>query len=342
VPIRDVGECEVGGDREWVDDAAGVESASRVPDPLELVEGAQHIRGVHHGQQRRPRTSVAVFAGQGTTVADHEFGCCGAESVHRRATGFGPQVKGDPHVHTACAEVAVHHAGESMLVEERGEVVEVVGETFGGDRGVFPTGPGFVAAADVLVVGVGEARRQTGAVFSDAPQCLSLDRIVDDGGLDHSALTAQVVEQQFGRGRHILFGLCCGAVLVDVDEQPGRSVRKTGDGVGSASGRHGGHDLAVDTLDGRRRERQDRGHVASRVGRGVVADAQQQCRRGRRDETDLGRHHDSTGALAADQCACAVETVLREQLCQVIARHLTWNGLQPGTEDAEIGRRQIV
>ena len=80
-----------------------------------------------------------------------------AEPVHGRPAVGGAQIEGDAYVHATGAEVPVHHPGEPVPIEKAGEVVEIVGQSVRGDRGILPAGPGLVTAVDVVVIGVGQA-----------------------------------------------------------------------------------------------------------------------------------------------------------------------------------------
>ena len=80
-------------------------------------------------------------------------------------------------------------------------------------------------------------------------------------------------DQALGGRGDVGFGLCCGALVVEVDEEPGVAVGEASYGVGPASGGHGGDDAAVDAFDGRRCEGKNVGHVAGSVCHRAVADA---------------------------------------------------------------------
>ena len=118
-------------------------------------------------------------------MSNNQFGGAGAEPRHHLATLLGAEVEGDPHVHAARTEVSVQHAGEVELVEEGREILQVVGETFRCDGGVFPAGPRLVRRRCVALR-VDEARRQSCAVLADAPQCAASGLVVDERDVDHA------------------------------------------------------------------------------------------------------------------------------------------------------------
>ncbi|SKZ49116.1 Uncharacterised protein [Mycobacteroides abscessus subsp. abscessus] len=122
-------------------------------------------------------------------MSNNQFGGTRAEPRHHRPTLLGAQVEGDPHVHAARAEVPVQHAGEVEFVEECGEILQVVGETFRRDGGVFPAGPRLVRRRRIALR-IDEPRGQAGAVLADAPQRAASGLVVDERRVDHAPLCA--------------------------------------------------------------------------------------------------------------------------------------------------------
>src|SRR5699024_4249515 len=136
-----LGDTDVGVQGPGLDDHTGVHEVVRVEGFLELFEGTDDRCGVHAAEQFRAGLAITVFAGQRTTVPDHDFsGFFHARPVFT-ATVFGGELEVDTHVQAAVTEVPVDHPEASVPLHEGAEVTQVVTEVLGWDGCVLPPRP---------------------------------------------------------------------------------------------------------------------------------------------------------------------------------------------------------
>ena len=110
--------------------------------------------------------SVAVFAGEGSAVADDEVGGFFDELAELGDAFFRLQVEVEARVHAGVAEMSVERAFVIEGGHHFAEVAEIGAEFFGSDGGILPTFPVQRFAGDV------RGRAQTG--LTDFPDALGL------------------------------------------------------------------------------------------------------------------------------------------------------------------------
>ena len=92
------------------DDLAGIHLPVRVPGGLEFVEGLDEFGAEHLGKQFGAGLTVAVLAGEGAAVADHEVSRLVHELTETGDAFFGFVIEVDAGVDAGVAEVAVERA----------------------------------------------------------------------------------------------------------------------------------------------------------------------------------------------------------------------------------------
>ena len=289
------------------DDATGVHPVVGVPRRLELLEGRDDRRRVHPRQQLGTRCAVAVLPRQRPPVPDDEIG----RLLHERAevgdAGSGEQVEVDPHVDAAVAEVPVVGPCPGVPREQRVELPQVSAQPLGRHRGVLPARP--------RLTPVGRARHDPGAVLPDPPQRLHLR------GVAHDDARRTVRRHRGDDGVRGRLGLGAGG-------SPGLDVEPP-----TALGQHPRRRLArtrgsqrrdqpgVHPLDRERGEFPDSHRVVGGEVRIRETEDGQRAGRRRLDQPDRGTEQRGAGALRAHQRAGQVESVLRQELVEVVPGH---------------------
>src|SRR5699024_10275286 len=262
-----LGDTNVGVQGSGVDDHTRVHEVVRVESFLELFEGTDDRGGAHAAEQFRPGLAVTVFAGQRTTVPDHDFSGFLHERPVFTAALFGGGLEVDTHVQATVTEVPVDHPEASVSLHESAEVTQVVTEVLGGNCCVLPPRPRLLAGEGAL--------GEPGAFLPDAPE----GSLVGGVGDHDRVLWAGRLRQC---GEHLL-PVGGGLFQVrprDLHEQPGTTLGQ-GDAGLAAVPVQGRDDTLVDALDGQWIvSEQVRYRVGGRRGVRVAEDGQGTCRRG--------------------------------------------------------------
>jgi hypothetical protein len=106
-----------------------------------LTESPEHCRAEHSAEEFAPRTAVPVLARQATAVGGHQVGCLTHERPQATGAIRSVESESDPYVDASFAEVPVHDALQTMVVEEGTERHEIGGETIRRDGGILKTWP---------------------------------------------------------------------------------------------------------------------------------------------------------------------------------------------------------
>ena len=124
-----------------IDQLAGIHLPFRIPGRFEVAESLDEFGAEHFRQQLAAGLAVAVLAGNGAAVADHEIG----RFLHKLAelgdAIFRLQIEIDAGMDTAVAEVAVERALVAVGGEHLAQIAKIAAEFFGRDGGVFPAFP---------------------------------------------------------------------------------------------------------------------------------------------------------------------------------------------------------
>jgi hypothetical protein len=126
-----------------------------------------------------------------------------------------------------------------------------------------------------------------------------------------------------------------GIVTVEIHIQPGLALRKTNYGALAAAEAHRIHDRLVDAFHRSRGELEDGFDVPRRVHHVRVAEAHQQSARRFGHQLHPGSGDDRARTLGPHQGPGHVETLLRQQVVQVVPRDLP---LDPAQLHAEVGQ----
>ena len=277
-----------------------------------------------------------MLAGQRALVLDRQVRGVRAEGAEHAAPGIGAQVEVDADVHTSRTEMAVHDAGQSMPVQEFAEFGQVSGEELRPHRRVLPSRPRGERGAGVRI---GEVRAEPGAVLPDAPQVRTLAGIVDAAKVAHVAGGPEL------RGKQVRIGEAVSDVIGTdfwlgrffyLDEQPGVAIGEIGDGVGAAARAHGLDDDLVDPLDRGGAVPQQQRHVARGVDDVGVSGDDERGALGPGDDRHGRRGDDGAGPLATDEGARDVETLLGQQVTQVVTGHLARDAAELDADRGEV------
>ena len=237
-------------------------------------------------------------------------------------------------MHAAGAEVPVHHPGQSVPGEQVAELGEVVGQPLRRHRRVLPAGP----RLDGLPGGgVGEPRTESGAVLPHPPQVGAGDGVCHYERPGRVAVRRELVGQG---GDPVVEGGGC-VVVVKFYEQPRAPRGEVGDGVGTAALPHRLDDHLVHTLYGCRTVRQDGRHVPGGVHHVGVAHHEQSGARGAGDDPHARGGDDRARALRPDERPCHVESLVGQQVSQMVAGHLARDPAQFGADRDEVFRGQV-
>ena len=133
-------ECQVGVKWIRIGDGTRIQDPCLIPKPAVFLERGEHTGGIHLRKQCRAGTSIAVFSGQGASVADHKFGGGLSDLAEHAAAFFSAQVVSDADVHASRPKVSVHDPGQLILVQERPEIGQVGCKVLRGNGGVLPAG----------------------------------------------------------------------------------------------------------------------------------------------------------------------------------------------------------
>ena len=293
-----------------LDEDTGVQEVVGVEEVLDGGEQAERLGRVHPRQQCRPGSPVAVLAGHAAAVPGSQGGGRLDESPEPPGAVPLAQREVDAHVHAAVTEVAVGHAVEAGLPQQRVEAAQVVPQPVGGHGGVLPA---------ALRRPVEAARGEPGAVLPDPPERSGLGSIRHDAHVDRAGVA--------GHCRRGTLRLLDGATG-DLGEQPAPAARQLRHrGAGST---HHVDDAGVEALAGNEGVPKQTGHRVGGLEHVRVAEHREGAGRRVLDEPHGRRGDDGERALAADQEAGDVAAVLRQQLLEGVAGHLT-------REAAELG-----
>ena len=234
------------------------------------------------------------------------------------------QVVGDADVHAARPEVAVHDAGQLVLCAG----VHGSRRDSRPDRQARPRSPPIPATT---------RPRSQGRYESPAPSSRTRQRAARSprSGTARPARSRpfelQPVQKTPRRGRGLV-----GPVSVEIHVEERLTVGQATDRVVASPQPHRVHDGLVHPFHRGRRELQDRRDVPRGVDHVGVPETHEQSRRRFRNELHPGAQHDHARALAADQRPRDVETVLRKKVAQVVARYLTGEAAELGTERGQV------
>ena len=261
---------QVGVHGERVDEDPWIEQTSRVEHVLDPTEQLDGVGGVHQRQQLGPRPTIAVLAGERSSVRGREARRVDDEA----AVGGVPSVlvegEVDAGVDTPVAEVAVGHSVHVVLLHQGLEVAKVGTQMGRRDGRVLPAGQGRAVEGPA---------GQSGALLADLPQ----HRLLGGRGDVPVGDRGSGCHHPVGRG-----GQLAGVVTGQLDVQVPPAAREVGHGsipLGSAV------DLdqtRAEALAGDRSERQHGGDVIGRLGHRRVAQHHEMARRGHRDQVDRG------------------------------------------------------
>ncbi len=318
--------AQVGLGRSRVDQDTAVEQAVGVAGVLDGTEQVDGVGVVHQRQQRRAGPAVAVLAGEGSAVA-RERGRAGGEEV---AEGPPAVVEGevDAHVHAAVAEVAVGHAVEPVLDQQRVEVPQPGAEVLGRHGGVLP--PRVRRAGQA-------AGGQPGPVLADPPQRGGLAGIGDQAVADRSGRVAQTRDQVGG------------ALAGDLREEPAGAGRQVGDpagpgadqvddaGVEALAGDHPGGVAGGDARAALGPGGQQRRHGVGGLGHGGIAEHQQQPLGVVDDQGDRGLADQGERPLRAGDQPVQPAPVLGQQLLERVAADLAGEPSEGASEVGQLG-----
>jgi hypothetical protein len=290
-----------------VDHLAGVHLAVRVPDRLEFPERLHQLLAVHLGQQLGARLAVAVLAGERAAHREHQVRGLVDEAAVLLDAGGGDEVEVDPGVDAALAEMAVEGALVAILVEQLAQGAQVIPDPLRRDRGVLPARPG------VRLAGHPGGGAQAG--LADGPDRLLLLGVVEDLARRRARLALECLDQRAGLPLGFLPRLAA-----EFDQQPAAPLGQQVDVLRvELLPLHVGDQHVVQPLEADRPVRHDLGHVVA--GRVNVRITEHDQTAGRRagDEAQGGLQDGDAGPLGAHQRAGHVETVLGQELRQVVA-----------------------
>ena len=311
-----------------IDDLVGVHAPGRVPDGLELTERLHELGAEHLGEELRPGLPVAVLAGEGPAVGDHEVGGVGQEGPEGGHPLGREQVEVHAGVHAPLAEVPVEHAPVAVAVKQGPEVPEVAAQPLGRHGRVLPALEGRGPA--------GDERGRSRPRLSYLPHLVGLDRIGEhaDGG----AVRAQVGDQASG----FLVGFFA-SVAAQLDEEPAPAGREEGDSGGMEA--FGLHVLDEQVVDGLQAHGSVPEHAHDVVGRGAdvgVPEDDQGAGAGVGHQAQGGLEHRRARALASDQGPGHVESVLGQELVEVVARHPPRDAGVPGPDQLGVAVAEVT
>ena len=126
----------------WIYYFTGVHPPIRVPDPLELAEGAYQLLAEHPGQEFAPRLAVSMLAGEGPPVANHQVRGLAYKGTVPLDTCLRPQVKTNAAVDASLAKVPIESALILVGFEQPAQISQVVAQMLRRNRRIFPSWPG--------------------------------------------------------------------------------------------------------------------------------------------------------------------------------------------------------
>src|SRR5919197_598302 len=298
-------EAEIRIRRVRVDFLARVELSVWIPGALELAKGLDELRAVHLLERPPVGLAVAVLPRKRAAVGEHEL--CGIfvkaaesfDSVRRL------QVEPDPSVHAALSVVAEENAVEAVLVEELLEVAQVGAELLGRDRRVLEGRPRLELPRNSAC-----ADRR----FAHEPDELLLGRVLD-------VLRDRAVGAELPLERMSPVGRFLRRFPAELDEQPGAAVRIERDGLRvHPLLLHVVRDRVVDALDPDRPLFPD---LDDLVGSDVLVGISENEERPMArivDQPQRRLERDRASRFGTDERARDMETALRQQLVEVVAR----------------------
>ena len=129
--------AQAGGERRRIDDLAGVEDAVRIEGLLDVAERLVEGGAEHPFHEAAADETVAVFPRQRPAVGEHQVGAGGGDRLELADSRFRLQVDDRPHVQAAHGRVRIDAGRRAVAADHLQELVDVVAESFGRDRGVF-------------------------------------------------------------------------------------------------------------------------------------------------------------------------------------------------------------
>ena len=294
-----------------VDQFVGVHFPLRVPDRLEFAERLHQFVAVHQRQEFGLGLAVAVLARQRAAILNHQFGGLAQKTAPFRDACMGLEVERDARVDAAVAEMAVERGLIIEAVDQLLELAQIIAEPQRIDRGVFP------ADRRIGRCRVERQRGRRGAGFADRPDRSLLRGVGNQPCARRIGFAHVMIEQRLR-----LRGRCFNRVGAEFRHDPRAAFRQPRDVVEPQAARaQAADDAFVEPLGRNRPERQELRHRIARAIDVGEAEHQQHARRRTLYEFCLRLQRERAGALAADQRARNVETVLRQQLVEVVARH---------------------
>ncbi len=316
LPGRRDAEVDVDGAR--VDEHSGVEDVLRIEDRLHGPEQRERVGRVHQGQQFAPGAAVAVLPRHRPAVFGDEFACF-EEEFAEQSGNLERDVETD--VDASVGEVPVGIAGDVVSGEQFLEVAQPVADAVGGDGGVLPS--------RVCGQPLRTSRGQAGPLLPDTPQSGGPRLILDVKDVGRGCGLRECPRPV----AHLV-----GVVAGQLDEQPRRTRRE---------GRHRLRSAPVpDDVDDPRVEPLARGGPETEQSvRGVpggddvgIAEHDHRAYGGVGDQLHRRLGRDPERALAADEQFPDVESVLRQQMLEGVARHLPAEATEFGADCREIAR----
>lgn len=290
-----------------MDDLAGIHAVQRVPQRLELLEGAHQLRAKHFGQQLGARLPVAVLAGERSAVGEHQVGGTFDETAVALHPVLAFQVEVGARVHAAVAEVAVKSAAVPVAFQQVPELPQVAAQLLGRHRGVLPAFPHHRHA--------GDERGGTQGRLAHLPHLLFLGDVLEEVHGGRTGLPAERLHQPAG----LVLGFALG-VTAELHQQPAAACRKQVDAVRvQALPAHIADERVVEALQADAAVGEDLHDVVGGLVRAGVPQDQQGARGRAGDQLEGGLQHHDAGALGAHQGARHLEAVLRKEFIEVVA-----------------------
>ena len=290
-----------------LDQLAGIHLPFGIPCRLEFAEGLNQFRAEHFWKQFAAGLAVAVFAGNGAAIADHEVGSGFHKLAELGDTVFRLQVEIDAVVNAAMAEVAVERALVAEVREHFAEIAEIAAEFFRGDGGIFKAFP--------VERFAGHMRGDAEAGFANFPHALGLLMVSAEPHVGRVRAAAERLHQAAGLGFGFPRGFCA-----ELDHQPSAAFGQEREsfGVDAFLSRVADQQF-VEALEADGLVRHDLGHVVGALINVRIGDDQQHAFRRTLDQTAGGFENGDASAFGADERASDVEAILGQKLVQVVA-----------------------
>ncbi len=300
-------EAEVFVELVGLDQLAGIHLPFRIPGRLEVAEGLHQFGAEHFRKQLAAGLTVAVLAGDGAAVADHEVGGLFHKLAEVGDARFRLQIEIDASVHAGVAEVAVERAFVAVRGHHLAQIAEIAAKFFGGDGGVFPAFPAHGFAGHVR--GHAESR------FADFPHAFDLLLVGVEAHVRRMGAVGESLHQSAGLG----FGFPRG-FSAELNHQPSAAFGQQREAFGVDSFRSRVADQKiVEAFESDGLVRHDFGNVVGTLINVGIGDDQQHAFRRTLDQAARRFENGDAGALGADEGAGHVEAILGQKEVQVVA-----------------------